>query len=116
MPKYTSRPVTVEAQQYVASDGADVAGNVDELDSFVGEAQLQHQVPWNPAAGQSCLLVLNEGREPQLASGGDYLIKTEQGVIVAPKDLFEADYVIPADQGAVEVPVTITPAAPAPTA
>lgn len=89
MQSYTAKPVTVQALQYTAPDGADEAGNVDEIGKV---APARQQSPWDPAGGQNCLIVDVGGRDMLLTPGG-YLIKHADGSLTtADQGEFEADY------------------------
>jgi hypothetical protein len=50
-----TRTETVTAVQYVAPDGADEAGNIAQIEAL--GLEVDKQDPWDPAAGQNCLLV-----------------------------------------------------------
>lgn len=93
MQSYTAKPakpVTVQAVQYEAPNGTDVAGNLDEIAAagFVFE----QQTPWEPAGGQHSIRVQVSGGE-KLAAAGDYLVQYDGGwVAVLTEAQLHADY------------------------
>lgn len=106
MPKYQSKPLTVEAVRYEAPDTGGGAGNLSDLQALAGDV-LQRQAPWNPADGQNCLLLVAPA-EPvahdvdgnptayseavcAVLKPGDYLIRAGDGSLaVADGERFEA--------------------------
>lgn len=89
MAKYVTRPVHVEAVQYVPPTSADAEdGNLVELQSF-GDVDVVEQAPWNPANGQNCVHVQRSTTEDEpgetyglgMLKPGDYLVKDAAGVL-----------------------------------
>lgn len=110
--QYTAKPVTVEAIRYDAPD-AESEGNLAELEAMAPDL-LQKQDPWNPAAGQSCLLLLfpalpvahdvDSGEptayaepETRVIKPGDYLVLDDGLLSALDGALFESLYDVPAD-------------------
>lgn len=87
MQSYTAKPakpVTVQAVQYEAPNGTDVAGNVDEIKSV---ADAREQNPWDPRGGQHSLVIV-AGDVVRLLESGSYLVFNAGGVGI----MTEADF------------------------
>lgn len=110
--KFTSKPVTVEAERYdLPADHDDFDSVISALSEFAA-APLERQVPWNPAEGQNCLLLRLDPRPsvynpetgeptayytpvPQLVRPGDYIIRTDADPLVIVGERFVAAYDVP---------------------
>lgn len=102
-------PVTVQAVQYIAPDGADVAGNLDELKAL---ADVREQTPWNPAGGQNYVAAVSADTAYQLEPGGWLLLDADGNVTGTLSDeAFQAAYDAPKSASVPAAPVT-DPAAP----
>lgn len=111
MPTFTHAPTTIDAVAYVAPEG-DGDGNLAELQAFAGpDIEFQRQTPWNPADGQSCLLVFSHGVHFALLRPGYYLTSYVQGdgrVDVVDGEDFAAEYdVTTAQEAPASVPVSL---------
>lgn len=75
---------TVDAVQYQAPNGADVAGNVDEVQAVHPDAV--EQEGWAPATGQAALVV----GDVSLANSEWLLVFDDESVLVLSDDDFQA--------------------------
>lgn len=92
MPTFTSKPHTIDAVAYVAPEG-DGDGNLAELQALGGaDITFERQSPWNPADGQSCLLVFGHGQHFALIRNGDYLTTVNGRVDVVDGEDFADQY------------------------
>lgn len=110
--KYTSKPITIDAERYDPPTDQDAYDQiVSDLSDFAG-APLERQVPWNPIEGQNCLLLKSEPvavafdaetNEPtefadpvlQLVKPGDYIVRTDAAPFVIDGGKFEQIYDVP---------------------
>lgn len=89
MQSFIAKPSTVQAVQYVAPNGADVSGNVDEIKAL---ADVEEQNPWDPAGGQHCLIVVLSDSTALLEDGGYLAVASDGAVSVFTEDEFRAAY------------------------
>lgn len=96
MQSYTAKPaapITVQAVQYVAPDGADELGNLDELKA-VGD--VREQTPWNPLGGQNyAVVVTGAGKVEALEPGGWLIVDDNGAVAIATDEQFRASFDVP---------------------
>lgn len=78
--EYASQPERVTAVQYTAPDGADEPGNLDEVAAL--GVEVTKQDPWDPAAGQNCILIGYPAEDGALPVR--YLVQPGQYVAVRP--------------------------------
>lgn len=77
--EYASQPDVVTAVQYAAPDG-ETEGNLDEIAAL--GVEVTKQEPWDPAAGQNCILIGYPAAEGDLPVR--YLVQPGQYVAVRP--------------------------------